>query len=726
MTLDQSFFKRLIRRIYPYLILLLLAFLGFWQVSFLKYPLKWDLMDQAFPWKYFIGEALQNHVLPLWNPYQHCGYPIHADPQSSALYPVVWIFGYIFGYSIYTLSIDFTLHIFIAGAGMFVLGETLGLRRNVALIMGVGYMFSGFFVGNAQHFMWIISAAWLPWVIGSYIALSIKQTLRKAVLFSLFMFMLITGGYPAFTMVLFYFLIILSVFYAITIYDKSGKTGLLSFVKYNIVALMLTIVTSAVMLVSVFFLMPYLSRAEGLSLQDALFGPFSVKSLISFIIPFGAVNHDLSSYGTDMSMANGYFGIILFVFFIAAFLIRKTPIIKLFLYWGLFMLAAALGDVLPVRSFLYHYLPFFNIFRFPALLRIFVIISFIVVSGFALNHFVTFRNRRIINVSILALFLIIVAVTGFNIAGQYIDLGGFLMKGGIFSFSETSVLARQIFFQAIVQLIFLGLLLTGINKFGNSKRFSGSILILVALDMIFALQLNAPYTIYNEKVTQKQINEKMRLLPKGFPIPEMSPLRENRDRRSLSFKPLWRNLNIFHKQIAWDGYNPMELRDFEILEDSLPGLLKAVIENPPAFFAETVLPFDSLQYEDENETFCEGTIYMKAKDYKSINYIVQGAGDNDARFTSFSPVEAEFEVETDRNKVFVYLQNYYYGWKAFVDGKEMPVLRADGTFLTVEVPQGSHIVRFEYKPALVIAGFYFSLFLLFISIIYLVTPFGKF
>jgi hypothetical protein len=725
MTFEKPFIKRFLWQAYPYLLLLALAFLGFWQVALFQYPLKWDLMDQAYPWKFFIGESLQNHILPLWNPYQHCGYPIHADPQSSALYPIVWFFGYFWGYSIYVLSLDFTLHIFLAGVGMFTLGKTLGFRRNVALIMGIGYMFSGFFVGNAQHFMWIISATWLPFVISSYIRLSAKRSLRHAIVFSLFMFMLITGGYPAFTMVLLYFLIILFVFYAVTTYKTGGKSGLFSFVKYNIAALVMTLLTSSVMLISVVKLMPYLRRVGGLSLEDALYGPFSVKSLISFIIPFGSVNYDLSSYGTDMSMANGYFGIILFVFFIAAFFIRKTPIIKVFIFFGLFMLAAALGDVLPVRAFLYNFLPFFKVFRFPSLLRVFVIISFIVVSGFAFNHFITYHNRRIVNISIITTVLLIAAVTGFNIAGRYIDLGGFIKDGGIFTFSKTSVLSRQIFFQAIIQLIFLGLLVLIINKYISSKRFVEIVMVLIAADMIFALQLNAPYTVYNEGVTQKQINEKTRLLPEGFPVPEMKPVVENRDRGSLSFKPLWRNLNIFHKQLAYDGYNPMELKDFELLEDSLPGLLRSVIENPPAYFAETVLPFDSLFNTIESGEIDEGTIYLKPESFKKIHFIVQGCGENSVNFTSFSPVEAEFKVETDRNKVLVYLQNYYYGWKVFVDGKEYPVLKADGTFLSVEVPKGSHIIRFEYKPALVIAGFYFSLFLLIISIVFLITPIGK-
>ena len=99
----------------PYHILLVLAIIGYWQLSVMISPLKYDMTDQAFQWRYFIGECLRNHTLPLWNPYQHMGYPIHADPQGTAWYPVTWIIGYLAGYNISALSFDFILHIFLAG-----------------------------------------------------------------------------------------------------------------------------------------------------------------------------------------------------------------------------------------------------------------------------------------------------------------------------------------------------------------------------------------------------------------------------------------------------------------------------------------------------------------------------------------------------------------------------------------------------------------------------------
>ena len=254
------FGKANLKGLQPFLILLILDIIGYWQIALLEFPLKWDLIDQAWPWKFFIGECLQNHHLPLWNPYQHLGYPIHADPQSSAWYPIVWIFGYLFGYSIYVVSIDFILHIFLAGTGMYLLGKKLDLQPNAALLMGIAYMFSGFFVGNAQHFMWIISATWLPFIIGSYIDLYKHRKIRNVVIFSLYMLMIITGGYPAFTMILFYFLVVLFIYFSYSIMRDEQKGKFAKFLNVNLIALVLSILNSMVMLLSIIKLIPFMSR----------------------------------------------------------------------------------------------------------------------------------------------------------------------------------------------------------------------------------------------------------------------------------------------------------------------------------------------------------------------------------------------------------------------------------------------------------------------------------
>jgi hypothetical protein len=701
----------------PYLILFILAIIGYWQISFLQYPLKWDIIDQAWPWKFFIGESLQNYHLPLWNPYQHMGYPIHADPQSSAWYPIVWFFGYFWGYSIYIVSIDLVLHFFLAGCGMYLLGKKLDLKPKVALLMGMAYMFSGFFVGNAQHFMWIISATWLPFIIGAYIDIFKYRKLKHAVIFSLYMLMIITGGYPAFTMILFYFLITLFIYYSYIIIRDEEKGKFAQFLRTNLIALGLSLLNSIVMVFSIIKLIPSMSRTSGVNLSDALYGSLTPKSIISLLLPFGSVNQDMSSVGTDLSMANVYFGLLMMIFLVFSFMLKKPPIIKIFLYFGIVLFAAAMGKYLPVREFFYHYVPFFKIFRFPSLLRVFVIISFIVVGGFALNKYFSdqLKYRKHLKITFLITFVMLVVMTSPRIYGEYLNMGELVSSGGLFSFSDQSTIPQQILFQGTIQLIFLGLFAIAFLKSGKKTKL---ILLISATGLMFAAQLNAPYTVYNEKIPSKDIHEMTHKLPAGFPLPTLNPVEKHSDRNSYSFGSSWKNLNIFWKQIAWDGYNPLHLKHYEYLEDSIPNLLQAVIKNPALYLASNIEPMDSIEELKFKTDFNPGTVYVSHADFEEIK---ECRPDTNASITysGFSPLRSIIKVNTKNKSLLCYLQNHYYGWRAKVNNKKTEIHHINHSFMGVALEKGENIIEFEYRPSLIIIGFYISLISTFLSIIYL-------
>lgn len=57
-------------------------------------------------------------------------------------------------------------------------------------------------------------------------------------------------------------------------------------------------------------------------------------------------------------------------------------------------------------------------------------------------------------------------------------------------------------------------------------------------------------------------------------------------------------------------------------------------------------------------------------------------------------------VESDRAALLVLSENWYPGWKAFVDGDEVPILRANHTFRAVPVSQGASTVEFRYESSL--------------------------
>lgn len=69
------------------------------------------------------------------------------------------------------------------------------------------------------------------------------------------------------------------------------------------------------------------------------------------------------------------------------------------------------------------------------------------------------------------------------------------------------------------------------------------------------------------------------------------------------------------------------------------------------------------------------------------------------KLTSYHPDRMEYEYSAP-NDVFAVFSEVYYdkGWKAYVDGKEVPILRADYILRALQLPGGNHKVEFVFDP----------------------------
>jgi len=64
-----------------------------------------------------------------------------------------------------------------------------------------------------------------------------------------------------------------------------------------------------------------------------------------------------------------------------------------------------------------------------------------------------------------------------------------------------------------------------------------------------------------------------------------------------------------------------------------------------------------------------------------------------------APQREVWDVQAPQNGGFVvFSEAWYAGWKAFVDGKQVPIYRADYLFRAVPVPAGKHRVVMVYRP----------------------------
>jgi uncharacterized membrane protein YfhO len=64
----------------------------------------------------------------------------------------------------------------------------------------------------------------------------------------------------------------------------------------------------------------------------------------------------------------------------------------------------------------------------------------------------------------------------------------------------------------------------------------------------------------------------------------------------------------------------------------------------------------------------------------------------------YSPNQVKIEVALDQDGYLVLSDTYYPGWRAYVDGEEKEILRANYAFRAVPLESGRHTVLFKYDP----------------------------
>jgi hypothetical protein len=123
-------------------------------------------------WEYwgdlqFQVDALARGKLPLWNPYDRCGYPIHADPQAGLLYPLNWplmALGGLTGSPYWLITVKILVHFWIALVGM----HAFLARRKLPLaacFAGACFMILTYPFSHAMFSALNWGVAWTPWML---------------------------------------------------------------------------------------------------------------------------------------------------------------------------------------------------------------------------------------------------------------------------------------------------------------------------------------------------------------------------------------------------------------------------------------------------------------------------------------------------------------------------------------------------------------------------------
>jgi len=62
--------------------------------------------------------------------------------------------------------------------------------------------------------------------------------------------------------------------------------------------------------------------------------------------------------------------------------------------------------------------------------------------------------------------------------------------------------------------------------------------------------------------------------------------------------------------------------------------------------------------------------------------------------------DISFKSSNSKDGLAVFSDIYYdKGWKAYIDGKETPIMKADYVLRAIKIPAGSHEIEFHFRPA---------------------------
>lgn len=659
MVLIKQFLYR-----YPFLAYLLLAGIVFWPISLGIYSLQFDAIDVFLPWRFFGSESIRQGMVPLWNPYQSGGYPFFADLQYSIWNPELFIVSLFTRYNATTVQLLYLFYIAIGGLGFRYLLKQFDLEKKIAFFGGILFMLSGILIGHAQSISSVLGAIWLPWAIGSYIVvLKNNFTFRETVSFILFLFLMLSSGYQAVSIMLFYLLLtffICRLF--ILIKAKNAKGIKRCLFGHLIVALSIGALMSGVVfsLIDVF---PHLSRFGGVSLEDTQRFIMHPKALISLLFPLASVQESIPNM--DVSFQNIFNGTLILFFLIFGLKNYKkhhSPYLIILTVIGIVYAFASFGGLTPVQPFLAKYLPGFNLFFYPVFYRYFTWIFILIIASFGFKHYLELKKPHFFLYFLLVGFLVyllacLYTISSLNAMFSKVNIGwGFAMR--TFSFNEAILFESLIHLAIIVSFILVYLFVTQKEKL---------IFLFLIVELGLIAQLNIPITVHGEGKTAT-INNVIDSKREGFFSPNnLVSMKEYETNGSQV--GVWRNQGNFTNLPNLKGFTSFELNARINTIDSFPNIEQKIEAKPLAYLKESIAPV-----------------------------IIE----------KFTPQHFIFNVITPSADKLVVQQASYPGWEAYVNGSLVDISLENIFEMSVPLKAGENQIEFRFKKPIISFLFYFT------------------
>jgi hypothetical protein len=724
------------------------------------YTIVWRDTAKLFqPMRHLINESLRSFHLPLWNPHEALGVPLLAQMMHGVLHPVS-IFTAFFLPN-YGLDINILMHTALAASGCTLLARVLGLSPMASAVAGLTYGLSGYLLGMGSIIQYLYGASSAPWAIAG---LRMAGEGRRywvpaaAVAVAVVFF----SGDPQWAIVS----VLLGLALAI---EAGGRGGLLRALSGIIIG---ALMASVQLLPTLYFMgetsrgvnLDILDRVQWALSPWRLIEFFSPGFFGSpaaglerwpvFVWLGGYVQS-----GLEMPFAPSvYIGMATILFAVAG--IMRSRVTRVLAIAALILLWLALGRSLGAEQ-ITHLVPVWGKFRYAEKMVGPFTLSVSLLAAFGVQRFSESPSRSwtviagvVGGISLLAATLL-GAWQGFDglfqgndvreaaaLARQNLATG--LIYAGVTSLSLATILfaslkwekARRWFTTGAAILMFTQLVVAAPFAIHGGARDMRNDAFLQRIrtkaeqtrivtplernylyppgvdqyDAQIAVQSRLGVPCYNLSNRIDQMDTYTGLRPKRLE----SLLNSLQDRFGIRSVEALRRYSVTHMMIK-DPYFPDELEvakaasegGVRLLDDRKWGVMGwSVPHRPWALFAEK-----TVASRGENEAM---GLLMTDMGIGGNTIVLEGArlsGEPaQGRIISYERQQNQLQIEAvaGGDGVLVVNDSYWPGWKATIDGREVPVWRADYLVRAVPWPAGRHTLDMRYQPGEVRAGMILS------------------
>jgi len=172
------------------------------------YLFPWDFRGVQLPMLTFLMDQLHQGHFPLWNPFSYCGYPVFANIEACFFQPLILAAAFIASRTSadslpMLLEWAVVLQVWAAGIVAYHLFRNFGAGKIPAWTGAVMFQTGGYFASRAEHIGTMMAVAWMP--LAWLAVVKLRQEFRPAWLAALAaaLGMSVLGGAPAATFAVF-------------------------------------------------------------------------------------------------------------------------------------------------------------------------------------------------------------------------------------------------------------------------------------------------------------------------------------------------------------------------------------------------------------------------------------------------------------------------------------------------------------------------------------------